>query len=52
MNEMYVEEPIKELIAELREEADWAEANLWDVPIMLPDHLRQAADELEKKYEL
>lgn len=32
----------------LREYAEWAEANIYDVPIMLPDDLRAAADMLEK----
>lgn len=36
------------LIAMLREYAEWAEANIYDVPIMLPDDLRAAADMLEK----
>lgn len=35
------------LIARLREEAAWAEANIWEVPITLPDDLRAAADALE-----
>lgn len=36
------------LIAMLREYAEWAEANIYDVPIMLPGDLRAAADMLEK----
>lgn len=40
-----------ELITELRELAEWADANIWEVPINLPDVLRQAADELEKTQE-
>lgn len=39
-----------ELITELRELAEWADANIWEVPINLPDVLRQAADELDGKY--
>ena len=34
--------------ATLREYADWADANIYEVPIMLPDDLRTAADMLEK----
>lgn len=43
------EKPTREgLIAMLREYAEWAEANIYEVPIMLPDDLRTAADMLEK----
>lgn len=35
------------LIARLREHAEWAEANIWEVPISLPSELREAADLLE-----
>lgn len=43
------EKPTREgLIAMLREYAEWAEANIYEVPIMLPDDLRAAADMLEK----
>ena len=28
-----------ELVKDLREEADWAEGNEWETPIMLSDHL-------------
>ena len=45
----YVKKPIGDLIEALREDAEWADANIWEVPITLPDHLRQAADELEEK---
>lgn len=38
---------LTELVASLREDATWAEANIWEVPIMLPDHLTQAADVIE-----
>ena len=37
-----------ELIKSLREEAEWADANEWETPIMLSDHLKQAADAIEK----
>lgn len=37
-----------ELVRRLREHAEWAEANEWEVPIMLPDHLKQAADAIEE----
>lgn len=36
-----------DLIPALREEAEWAEANEWETPIMLSDHLKQAADAIE-----
>lgn len=38
----------KEIAATLREYAEWADANIYEVPIMLPDDLRTAADMLEK----
>ena len=38
----------KEIAATLREYAEWADANIYEVPIMLPDNLRKAADMLEK----
>lgn len=37
-----------ELISALREEAEWAEANEWETPIMLSDHLKQAADAIDE----
>lgn len=43
-----------ELVKALRENAEWAEGNIWEVPIMLPDNLKQAADaieELTREYE-
>lgn len=43
------EKPTREgLIATLREYAEWAEANIYYVPLPLPDDLRAAADMLEK----
>ena len=36
----------KELIPELRLDAEWAHANEWETPIMLGDHLDAAADAL------
>lgn len=39
---------MKQLIDDLREYAEWAEANIYEVPIMLPDHLKEAADAIEK----
>lgn len=43
------ETPTREgLIATLREYADWADENIYEVPITLPDDLRAAADMLEK----
>jgi hypothetical protein len=38
----------KEIAKTLREYAEWADANIYEVPIMLPDNLRKAADMLEK----
>lgn len=38
----------KELVRALRENAEWADGNIWEVPIMLPDNLRQAADAIEE----
>lgn len=35
------------LISRLREYAEWAEANIWEVPIDLPDTLKAAADLIE-----
>lgn len=32
------------LIADLKEDAEWAEANEWETPIMLSDHLKQAIE--------
>lgn len=40
--------PMEELIATMRDYAEWADANIWEVPITLPDVLREAADELER----
>ena len=36
-----------ELIARLRELAEWAEGEIWEVPIDLPDRLTEAANALE-----
>ena len=38
----------EELITALREEAEWAEDNEWETPIMLSDNLKQAADVIEE----
>ena len=38
----------EELIRTLREYADWADGEEWEVPLMLADHLRQAAEKLEQ----
>lgn len=38
----------EEVSATLREYAEWTDANIYEVPIMLPDDLRTAADMLEK----
>jgi hypothetical protein len=37
----------KELIQELRSDAEWAHANEWETPITLGDHLDAAADAIE-----
>lgn len=43
------EKPTREgLISMLREYAEWADENIYRVPITLPDDLRAAADMLEK----
>ena len=44
----------EELIRTLREYADWADGEEWEVPLMLADHLRQAAESIEnfkKRYD-
>lgn len=38
----------EELVRTLREYADWADGEEWEVPLMLADHLRQAAESIEK----
>lgn len=38
---------LKELCETAEEYAEWAEANIWDVPIMLPDVLRRMSAELK-----
>lgn len=38
----------EELVANLREQAEWAEANEWETPITLSDDLKAAADAIEK----
>ena len=38
----------EQLVKDLREDAEWAEANQWETPICLSDHLKQAADAIEK----
>ena len=41
----------EEIAATLRESAEWVDANIYEVPevpVMLPDDLRTAADMLEK----
>lgn len=39
---------MEELVKGLREDAEWAEANEWETPITLSDHLKQAADAIEE----
>lgn len=38
---------MQELVDQLHEFAEWAEANIWDVPITLPDVLTAAAEVIE-----
>lgn len=38
-----------DLVNDLREYAEWAEANIWEVPITLPDVLTAAADIIERE---
>ena len=38
---------MQELVAQLHEYAEWAEANIWDVPITLPAVLNAAAEVIE-----
>lgn len=35
------------LIADLKEDAEWAAANEWETPIMLSDHITQAIEAIE-----
>ena len=39
----------EELIDTLNEYADWAESNIWEIPIDLPDVLRAAAAAIQPK---
>lgn len=41
-----------DLIKELQELAEWAEANIWEVPIHLPDALRYSAEGMSRTKEL
>lgn len=43
------ERRLYDLVNDLREYAEWAEANIWEVPITLPDVLTAAADIIEKE---
>lgn len=45
---MGVRESDTDIVRELRSLSEWAEANLWEVPIMLPSVLSEAADIIEK----
>lgn len=38
---------VRELISNLREDAEWAHANEWETPITLSDHLEAAAEMIE-----
>lgn len=38
---------IKKLVTDLREDAEWAQANEWETPITLGDNLTAAADLIE-----
>ena len=35
------------LIADLKEDAEWAEANEWETPICLSDHIKQAIEAIK-----
>lgn len=41
----------RQLVNELLELAEWADANIYEVPITLPDTLRAAADVIEEMSE-
>ena len=43
----YRELRLVDLVNDLREYAEWAEANIWEVPINLPDVLTSAAEVIE-----
>lgn len=38
---------MQNLIEQLRECAEWAESNIYDVPVILPDLLKEAAEKIE-----
>ena len=40
---------MQELVTQLKEYAEWAKANIWEVPITLPDVLTAAAEVIEKE---
>ena len=42
-----MEDKIRNLINRLKEHADWAEGNIWEVPITLPDDINEAIAYLE-----
>ena len=46
--EWTVTEMYEELLSTLREYAEWADENIYEVPIMLPDTLKIAADAIEE----
>lgn len=43
----YRELRLVDLVNDLREYAEWAEANIWEVPVNLPDVLTSAAKVIE-----
>ena len=47
----YIEVGLGELEDRLKDYGEWAENNLWKVPMMLPNALYQAAD-IVKRYNL
>lgn len=47
---MTMQETCKELIQNLKEYAEWARANEYEVPIMLADDLELAADIIEGEF--
>ncbi len=38
---------VNALLQGLADDAEWGEANIYEIPIMLPDHLRDAMDTIE-----
>lgn len=41
-----VNKPVDEIISDLRKYAEWADSNIYEVPITLPDAMQEASDRL------